>query len=421
MDNQKNIWALQLLRYFIISKGYTQVRFVDTATRQEDTDIWLANQASNHYVVVHITDKMGVADLISNSQGITLQARSIINILKKSGKCLNICLDVSENHLEGDEMDFISVYPGCSLSAELLKEFPGLNTVCFNVDKPEEESKAITNAVNNFAMQHNDVKQRRKKAFFSNFSTTFNIIAPICILIWAVINIASLITKYDIASWSVVFGAYYKAFIVILHEWWRLLTGGFVHISIIHLFCNMTSLLSLSKVVEEKIGAVKTIIILLFSIIAGNLTVFMGNGNILTVGISGGLYGLLGTMAIIFWKEGYFKYPNFVRSMLTTVYINLLINFMPNVSVLAHLGGLVGGAFLGFILTSNEKAVKVNFAICLLLITMAEGYFASRNYSLDEYYYLTDREVASIFMDLGLTSVGSRIENETYTYYYGGK
>ena len=421
MDNQKQIWALQLLRYFVVSKGYTQVRFIDTTTKQEDQDIWLANQASNKYVVIHITARQAASSIMSNDQNTLLQARSIINILKKSGKTLNICFDESNVSAEGDEMDYISVYPNCPMNDGLLAEFPGLNSVCFNVDDPAEEQKKLLKEINDYALKHNNVKQRKRRELWNSISTTFKIVAPICILLYLCINIAPLILHYEVSSWSIVFGAYYKAFIVILNEWYRLFTSGFVHISLLHLLCNLSALLNISKVVEDRLGTFKTMLVLVISIIAGNLAVFMGNGNILCVGLSGGLYGLMAVTFIIYWKEGYFKYPNFVRSIMSVIYINLLMNFMPNVSVLSHVGGFIAGVFLGFILTSSDKALKVNTAICLIIILIGLGYFSWRNCTLDTYYYLTDKEVADIFKNVGLDGIGTRIETETYNYYYGGK
>jgi len=97
------------------------------------------------------------------------------------------------------------------------------------------------------------------------------------------------------------------------------------------------------------------------------------------------------------------------------------MNFMPNVSVLSHVGGFIAGVFLGFILTSSDKALKVNTAICLIIILIGLGYFSWRNCTLDTYYYLTDKEVADIFKNVGLDGIGTRIETETYNYYYGGK
>ena len=419
MDNQTHLWALQLLQYFVVSKGYTQVKFIDTVTKKEDTDIWLANANVDEFNVIHISE-LPVKQAVLYQETYLLQYRSIVNVLKKKSKGLNICLDLEDISMSGDEMDFISLHPNGPVDDSIKKRFPEINTVIFNVADPNEECKKITKNVNQFALKHNDVKERRKRERSQRLSKTFRIVAPICIAIWAIINILALVTDYSLTTYCIVFGAYYKAFVVVLHEWYRLLTAGFVHSSIFHLLCNISALYSLSYFVEDKLGFGKTMAILLFSIVTGNLAVFIGNGNILALGLSGGLYGLMATMIIIYWKEGYFKYPGFIRSFISTIYINILINFLPNVSVYGHLGGFIGGAFLGYILYSSDKQLKTNLAICLVILLCGIGYLVQRSNNLDNYYILTDREVEAVFRDMHMDKIADRIETKTTEYYWGG-
>ena len=45
-----------------------------------------------------------------------------------------------------------------------------------------------------------------------------------------------------------------------------------------------------------------------------------------------------------------FAYPSIRYSLIRTVIVNAIISFMPNVSMMGHLGGAIVGAILGFFL-----------------------------------------------------------------------
>lgn len=127
-------------------------------------------------------------------------------------------------------------------------------------------------------------------------------------------------------------------------EYWRLLTAGFLHIQIWHLVMNMLSLYNLSSL-ELVFGHGLFAVILLASIIGGNLLSFLleGNDTTLTLGISGGLYGLLAGYLVYLFKLGLLADPSVRFSLLRVLGINLLINFMPNVSRMGHAGGFLSG------------------------------------------------------------------------------
>ena len=93
-------------------------------------------------------------------------------------------------------------------------------------------------------------------------------------------------------------GADYKMFTLGLRQFWRLLTTMFLHGSLNHLFMNMISLMTLGTLFETKYGHWKMLFTVLFCALIGSLTNGILTGNGLTVGISGGLYGLLAIYTI---------------------------------------------------------------------------------------------------------------------------
>lgn len=144
----------------------------------------------------------------------------------------------------------------------------------------------------------------------------------------------------------ILFGAYYKPFIL-AGEYWRFLTVGFVHANIWHLLMNMMSLYALGRALEPIMKRWKYMVLLLGSTVGSAVFLFVVQGNVLAVGISGGQpSGLMTTYFILLYRTGGLKDSRIRRIMISTLVMNLLINFMPGVSWVAHLGGTIAGFFL---------------------------------------------------------------------------
>jgi rhomboid protease GluP len=126
-------------------------------------------------------------------------------------------------------------------------------------------------------------------------------------------------------------------------EYWRLLAAGFLHIQPFHLLMNMYALYSYGWL-ERTFGPALFAAILLLSIIGGNLlSVYLGNEGAITLGISGGLYGLLAAYMVLLFKLGLLQQPEIQSSLLRVLVINLVINLFPNVSRQGHAGGFLTG------------------------------------------------------------------------------
>lgn len=419
MANQKDIWSLQLIKYLILHKGYTQVRFISAGDFVDaENDVWLANPNAV-YPSIHITKNLQSINK-ARENVIREEAASLYNVIKKSAKLLDISLDESGESSEGIDMIHLALYPGCELPASIKSVFENLNTVIFNVDEPENEAERLQADIDSYVLGNRNPAQRKRQNLRESFSLTFLLSAVISIAVFIAVNALSYVFNYSSVSLAIVFGAYYKAFILIFNDWWRLLTAGFVHISLWHIWCNLLALFSISKFVENKLGTVKSLIILVVSIIIGNLCVFIGDGNVVAVGLSGGIYGLLATVMVIYWQEGYLKLPMLRRQLINTLLINLIINFMPNVSVLAHIGGFVTGLFLSFIFMDiSQKSLKRNFMIVGVVLLLSLGYFASQSMNLDRIYLGTDLEISEFYNKMGLRDIAADIAARTAKYYGG--
>ncbi|MCR5067099.1 MAG: rhomboid family intramembrane serine protease [Erysipelotrichaceae bacterium] len=416
MEVRTNIWALQLLKYFVFNQGYLRVTVAFQRTGQSE-EYWLVNPKAQ-YQVIHISNEPD--SLRALAQKRTLQAfERIMELINTgSGRLLDISLNEEATSYSSAGIDYLHLYPGAQLDEKILQLYPELPTVVFDVEDPEKE---LVNLEKEIVLQSMQARRNARNAVSPLrrvMCKSFLIPGVICVVIWAAVNIVSVTTGASTTSTAIALGAYYKAFLTILHQYWRLLTSGFVHVSILHLLCNLVSLFSLAHAVEEQYGFKKSMLILLLSIMMGNLLEFVTGPNKVCVGLSGGLYGYLGAMTVFYVRAGHFRNSAFRRSFFNTLYINVMISFLPNVSYISHLAGFVTGAFAAMLCDGKlGRSLKINVAVCCLLLAGTIGYLGYTYSSLDSFYYQTDVEVAKVYRNLGLKKLAEKIETETYAYY----
>ena len=160
-----------------------------------------------------------------------------------------------------------------------------------------------------------------------------------CIGIFIYIN-----TQNDKYQTAINVGALYPAR-VRKGEYWRLIASGFIHITPYHLVVNMYSLYNYGWM-EQYFGSFRFALILLLSIVGGSLlTLYLGKKNTLTVGISGGIYGLVAVYILMLLKSPYIQLYDIIHMFMPMI----VVNFLPNISVTGHLGGFITGILLGII------------------------------------------------------------------------
>lgn len=124
-------------------------------------------------------------------------------------------------------------------------------------------------------------------------------------------------------------------------EYWRLLTAGFLHFSLIHVAINMFSLYILGRDVEITLGTARFIAIYFTSLLGGSaLVMLFGDPLALNAGASGAIFGLMGATLVVVLKA---KIP--AAGFLGVIGLNVVLSFtIPNISIWAHMGGLLFGA-----------------------------------------------------------------------------
>ena len=124
-------------------------------------------------------------------------------------------------------------------------------------------------------------------------------------------------------------------------EYWRLLTAGFLHFSVTHIAVNMISLYILGRDLEIAIGWPRYLGVYLASLLGGSAAVMaFGSDLAVNAGASGAIYGLMGAMLVIVLKAKVSPVP-----VISIIAFNIILSVtIPNISLMAHLGGLVFGA-----------------------------------------------------------------------------
>ena len=136
-------------------------------------------------------------------------------------------------------------------------------------------------------------------------------------------------------------------------EWWRLVTGGFLHGGLLHLVFNMFLLWMLGQQLEHLHGPVRYVGLYLGSLAAGSLGVMLMAPMSLTVGASGAVFGLMAATVVHQVHRGVNPWHTGLGGL---VVVNLVFTFgRPGISIGGHLGGLVGGALLAWLLDASDR------------------------------------------------------------------
>ena len=136
-------------------------------------------------------------------------------------------------------------------------------------------------------------------------------------------------------------------------ELWRLVSSGFLHAGLFHLFTNMFGLYILGGLLEPAIGRLRFALIYLVSLLAGSFGALLLQPSGYTVGASGAIFGLMAAAVVIMRSRGINPMESGLGVWLG---LNLAITFLvPGISIGGHLGGLVGGAVAALVLSELGK------------------------------------------------------------------
>ena len=371
--DDKNVLTMKLLHYFITEKNYNPI-----ILQGVDNEIWLEN-LDEDCKVVRI-----VSNYIHNDEQFDFDIFKTKRIVRKIKKktlsfhmnVLSIFLDMGDNVTEELNQDpklmNVKVKDESDIYQNVfLKEtFPDLKKKMEYSEEGVELFARITNDIN----KHNREDAHRlekvfqhKESYITYFLIALNVFFYFVPLLFGYDS--SIIASYCVHGPSIRNGEYY-----------RLLTGIFLHGSIWHLGFNCYALYSVGSQIENYLGRFKYIIIYLFAGIIGSLFSMSFSGTAASIGASGAIFGLMG--ALLYFGYYYRIYLGNVAKtqILPLILLNLAMGFMlSGVDNFAHIGGLIGGLMVTMALGVKDKSSafeRVNGWIITAIFVAFICYFA---------------------------------------------
>jgi rhomboid protease GluP len=155
-------------------------------------------------------------------------------------------------------------------------------------------------------------------------------------------------------------GAILRYDILIEHEYWRLVSAMFLHGdgtikgTLLHLMLNLWALFQLGTLYEIMFGTRRFVWVYFATGIFASLTSMVVTGGP-SVGASGAIFGLLGAFIFSVRRSPRWRHDRVARSVAKQCVFWAIINIVvtsqiPQIDNAAHIGGLVAGLILGFVL-----------------------------------------------------------------------
>jgi membrane associated rhomboid family serine protease len=139
-------------------------------------------------------------------------------------------------------------------------------------------------------------------------------------------------------------------------DWWRVITGGFLHAGFLHLALNMYVLYIAGSILEPGIGTPRFLGIYFVSLIAGSLGALILDPNTVTVGASGAIFGLMAGVIVVARGRGI---EQLAQQFGLFVILNLVLTFsIPGISIGGHIGGLIGGGIAALLVIFVERRMS---------------------------------------------------------------
>jgi len=156
-------------------------------------------------------------------------------------------------------------------------------------------------------------------------------------------------------------------------EWWRIITSGFLHESVLHLGLNMLLLYLIGAQLEVAMGRWRYLALYLTSLLAGSLLVLIINPFEGALGASGAIFGLFGVAFVYQRSLGINPWRSGIGGLIV---FNLIFSFaVPGISWAGHIGGLIGGAVAALGMFAIERRVQSPSAGIALCAAISVGLF----------------------------------------------
>ena len=360
---------MSLVHYFVTKENYAPIN-----VQGVKDEIWLEN-LNGPYRIIRIS-----CNSIINEEQYKFDIFKMKHVMKQIKKktlsikmnALNICLDISKKIDRGNVKDIETIRAeslnDIKKNEDITKVFPDITN---NLLESNDGLELIINVTNDINEKTEEENKKFNDVFSQKRIVFTNVISLICLVMYIIVGIYGQSIFNFSANVLAKFGAN-NILLVKNGEIWRLITCSFLHVGFIHFLLNMYSLRVIGPSVEGLIGKGKFVFIYLLSVLSASLMslVFM-DSNIVSVGASGAIFGLMG--ALLYFGYHYRLYLNdaIKTQIIPVIVFNLLIGFMiSGIDNGAHIGGLIGGYLATMaigIKNKSEKKDMINGWIVLIL------------------------------------------------------
>lgn len=388
MDNDKIAGMFQTASVLVSRYGFRE-QLIREYVKFMQSEMWFFNPEDPHYQLIRVTTNPA-SEFEADRERVETILQSFSFDSDEELSFLDIHIDNDVYAVKNEEYNHLNLFFGGYSDGNDVREFyPELYTCISRPENISEEIKRCMDIINAASSE----RAEGKKATGSRICyVTYGIIA-LCTIVYLV----SVYLQRDYSSSSVYIflGADYKTFTLGLRQFWRLLSCAFVHGGFLHLLTNMYSIFILGSFLERRLGKKNYVLALLVSTLTASLTQGILSENTVTVGISGGIYGL---MVIFIMDLIQLKAVPF-RSFIPLILINLMINMLDTTAWIAHLGGVIAGIVLYYFFFTEDR-IGLGLLIVVMLLSLIYKY-ATINV-ISPLYGGTDMEVVRIFDDLGM-------------------
>ena len=154
-------------------------------------------------------------------------------------------------------------------------------------------------------------------------------------------------------------------------EYWRLVTGGFLHAGLLHILFNRYLLWILGQMLEPMFGSGRFAALYFTALLWGSFGALAVTPDANTVGASGAVFGLMGAAAVELRSRGVNPFKTDIGVL---ILFNLGLSFLlAGISIGGHIGGLIGGALAGMALgyADSRRSRGLGYAACAVLSLFA--------------------------------------------------
>jgi rhomboid protease GluP len=139
------------------------------------------------------------------------------------------------------------------------------------------------------------------------------------------------------------------------HRWWTLISAGYLHGGILHIFFNMAAFRQLALLVSREYGPYRMVLFYTLGSIIGFWVSYIA-GVPLTIGASAGVCGLVGAL-LYYGKSRGGVYGRTLYKQISgwVVFLFIFGLLVPSINNWGHGGGILAGIILGLLLGYQER------------------------------------------------------------------